>query len=905
MNYKIYIFFALLSTALFVACSTEKNTLINRTYHSTTAHYNGYFNANDLINQALKTYESSLKEDFDELLPVFPLPNETEVLGLYPAIDTAIAKCTKVITNHSMPSAENPSNKKEEHNRWIDENWTTIGQANFYRRDYDDALKSLEYVRKFYGKDPSNYIASLWIAKTQIQLKEYSKATLTLEKLAKAAKEYDEKIAAKKKVNLFKKDETTESGKKKKKPSRKAKKRAKKKAKKEEEENKTVDFPKSIRFDLEKTQASLAIKKGETDDAIEFLEKALTFAKKKQDKARVHFILGQLYGKKGSNQEAKSHFTKVIKYSNRFEMTFNARIKRAFMGGDAKIKKEFEKMLRDSKNAEYKDQIYFALAEIAFQEGKKEKGIEYLHKSALYSISNAKQKGKSYEKLGDLSYADRDYIRAQKYYDSCAKVIPENYPNGEVVRNKAEKLKDLVEAVEIASYEDSVQRIAAMSPAEQEAFAEKLIKKIKEDEAQRKRMEEVRKAEIQSQQALFNQNTSGNKWYWNNARTRSDGFDEFRKTWGSRDNEDNWRRSDKIVAATQLELDENGKEIEVIPTEATKDELTVENLLKDLPQGDSAIAASNARLVNALYDAGIIYKDQLNELEMAGKQFDAILARNYESDFNLLASFQLYKLNESSNRPKAEAQKDYILTYYPNSDYANYLRDPNFFVKRKEIEKLAEGEYVRVLDRYNRGLYYPVLTKANQVIDEEPKNPFRSKFMLLKALSLGQLNTDKSGLVPVLEQLSAEYPNSPEDSVGKEMLAVIKNGYSKDIEANFNKASIYKYEDNKEHWVIIFLDEKQSSSIAKTQVSDFNKEFFGKEKLNTSSKIFGDNQSVITVKTMTEMEAVRYMRIFKETRKYLLDLNKAKIISISQDNMKILFETKKLAEYELFYLEKY
>ncbi|MFT5858028.1 MAG: hypothetical protein ACI865_000112, partial [Flavobacteriaceae bacterium] len=133
-----------------VACSTEKNTVINRNFHSLNAHYNGYFNAVELLDQSIYTYRSSRQEDYYKLLPIDPLPDETEVSGMYPAIDTAIAKCKKVIRDHSMPGNDKPAKKKEEHNKWIDENWTTIGRASFYRRDYEGAMKSFLYVRKFY-----------------------------------------------------------------------------------------------------------------------------------------------------------------------------------------------------------------------------------------------------------------------------------------------------------------------------------------------------------------------------------------------------------------------------------------------------------------------------------------------------------------------------------------------------------------------------------------------------------------------------------------------------------------------------------------------------------------------------------------------------------------------------------
>lgn len=898
----IYVFSGVL---LFVAaaCSTEKNTLINRTYHGTTARYNGLFNANELLNQAMTTYKSSIKEDYYKILPVTPLPNEEEVMGMYPSIDTAIAKCTKVISRHSMPTADQPSKKKVEYNHWIDENWLAIGRSSYYRRDYDAAIKNFEFIRKFFANDPSNYEATLWIAKSQIEIKDYSGAQINLDKLDVAAEEADAKNASKSWKFWQKKDKESN----KKKLSKSAKKREKKKKKKEKAEEK-AEFPKRIRLEFEKTKAELSLAKRENEEAVKHLEKALEYAKKSSDKGRIHFILAQVNAKIGANEKAKYHYGKVLKYNTSFEMNFNARISRAFMGGDGKIKKQLNKMLRDEKNSEFKDQIYYALADIAIQEGNKEKGIEYLHRSTFYSISNPRQKGKSYERLGDISFADRNYIYAQKYYDSCSKVIPEDYPNAEGIKNKAIKLQDLVTAVETANYEDSVQRIAALSPAEQEKFAENLIKKMKEDEEARKRQEEAKMRELQNQAAVNQDLLSGNKSYWNNAKTRSEGFNEFRKNWGQRDNEDNWRRSDKITIVAFNPDDEN----DTIPkdgktTTAGGNDMTADKLLANLPVGDSAIAASNERLVSALYDAGMIYKDQLNETKMAADQFEKILARKYESKYNLMASYQLYGIYESTDANKAAEHKVNILANYPNSDYANYLRDPDYFIKRKEREKLNEEDYVTVLDRYSRGLYYPVISKADEIIDTDKENPYRSKYMLLKALSLGQLNTDKQPLVPVLEQVIAEYPGTPEEAKAKEMLNIIKNGYSANIEADFSSKNPYKYVEGADLLMVIFPDAKDLKNfpMAMVKVSNFNKEFFGKNRLITDSKIYKDDQSVIVVKTFKEKDAASYVRQFKKTKKYLEDMKDAKIIYITVENLRILFETKMLEEYESFLLENY
>ena len=859
-----------------VACSTEKNTTISRNYHSLNAHYNGYFNAKELIKQSIETYQTSREEDYYSLLPLNPVPNEKEVPGMYPAIDTAIVKCTKVIRDHSMPSNDRPSKKKVEHNRWIDENWTLIGEALYYRRDYEGAMKNFKFVRKFYSNDPSLFVGELWMAKTNMAKGKLTDAKFNLDNLDQAIAEQ-------------------ESG-----DQEKIKKKGSKK------EMKPAQFPKKIRFDFEKTKAELALMKGNSKEAIQYLEESLKYARisDKEGKARVHFILGQLHEEQGNKAGAAEHFSKVIRGTSSYEMAFNARLKRTFLGDGDKVKKDLLKMLRDQKNAEFKDQIYYALADLEIRDGDIAQGKVYLTESAFYSVNNTRQKGMAYERLADMSFAEKNYVGAQKYYDSCGRVIADTYPNAEAIRNKAIKLSDLVVAVETAQYEDSVQRIAAMSENDRESFLKKLIKKIEKEEKARKEREAERLLELQQNENLFVQTGTGSKWYWNNAKVRSQGYDEYKRMWGERENEDDWRRSDKVAAFAADNPDfEESDSLDLAVIE--EDTLSVELLMKDIPLTDSALAVSNERLLEAYYNAGNLYKDQLNEMKLAEKNFNKVLDRNIENKHNLLSAYELYTMYQTTNLTRAEEMKNYIFNNYTNSDYANYLRDPDFFIKKKERDALAEDSYTRVLERYNKRLYGPVLAQAEKVINEEKDNIFRSKYMLLKAMCLGQRFDQKDTLLPTLNLLLAEYPGTPESQRAQEMINIIKNGYSENIEVDFTNKSPYTYNDRVKMTVVIFPDAKRSSSDVKSRVTDFHREFFSRARLKVKSKVFKEGSVILVSVFENESEATKYITAYKNTRKYLLDLQNAQIMMITQENLITLLQKQELKEYDLFYEEYY
>jgi tetratricopeptide (TPR) repeat protein len=880
-NFFRFISGCILVSVLAFSCSTESNTFINRSYHGTTARYNGYFNANELLRLGITSYRTTLKENYYEVLSIDPLPDEKEVMALYPAIDTAIVKCTKVIQNHSMPSNDRPAMKKEEHNPWIDENWLTIGKASFYRRDYDAALKNFRFIKKFYKNDPTLYVAELWIAKTNIELKNNTDAGFNLENLDKAIEEEKALKEANKGVSKLKSN-------------------------KDDKEDKPAKFPKKIKFDLAKTKANLALKNNNKEDAIKFLKESLEFAKKKTDKARINFILGQLLEATGNREEAKYHYSKVLKYNANYELLFSAKIKRAFMGGSAKLKKELMKMLRDPKNAEYRDQIYYALADMEFQQGNKEGGKVNLTLCAFYSTTNTRQKGMAYEKLGNMSFNERNYISAQKYYDSCASVIPENYPNAEGIKMRVIKLADLVVAVERAHFEDSVQMIAKLSEKERIKFIENVIEETKKAEEIRKKQEARRLLELQKNQVAEQSGGGVNKWYWNNPKTKADGYDEFRRLWGSdRVNEDNWRRSEKIIVATFKEGDTTV--LDSIPLIAEiKDTLTVDYLLKNIPLTDSAYQLSQQKMVEAYYNAGVIYKDQLKETQLAEAQFTKVLEQTFDNPFTLLSAFQLYKLFEENDVVKATEYKNYILNNYPNSDYANFLRDPEYFIKKKEFDRIASDEYLTTLERYNEELYALFILKASDVIDNQPENIFRAKYMLLKAMSIGMMNDVKDEMVPVLENIVKDYPDTEEFERAKELLKIIEKGVSDNKKVDFTDKSIYEYNEDDTYYLLVFLEDKQSSNTEKGDIVDFNREFYSRLNLKVSAKIFGSSQNVVFIDEFENEATVKeYVSTFHATRKHISKLHNNKMIFISKKNLKTLFETQKLDEYEVFSLKHF
>ncbi|HEX2617388.1 MAG TPA: tetratricopeptide repeat protein, partial [Flavobacteriales bacterium] len=300
---------------LLVACSTEKDAFLNRTFHRLVARDNYWFNANEKLKESVEAMEKAYVDDFDEVLPVFIYGSEEQAKALVPDMEKCIEKCVTVIDRHSMDIGG------KEKNTWVDDAYFVIGRAHFYKRAYFDAERTFDYIGRRYKGQNRQMEAKLWLARTAIQVEQYSKAQSALDEI-KNQKE----------------------------------------------------LPRHFPHDqLSAVQADLDLHRGKVDDAITSLEHAVEIADKKKDRVRWSFILAQLYQMKGMEDKAIAQYNKVARMKPPYEMGFHAQIFQAlaFDRGDSKgLRTKLRRLLRDEKNVDHFDMIHYALAELDLKENK-------------------------------------------------------------------------------------------------------------------------------------------------------------------------------------------------------------------------------------------------------------------------------------------------------------------------------------------------------------------------------------------------------------------------------------------------------------------------------------------------------------------------------------------------------
>ena len=103
-------------------------------------------------------------------------------------------------------------------------------------------------------------------------------------------------------------------------------------------------------------------------------------------------------------------------------MQFSARLKRAFLGGDAKLVKELRKMLRDEKNAEFKDQIYYALAQIDKTNGNEAGVFENLHQFCFFLYKQCPSKSTVISRNGGYTLSTEELYTCTKILRQLRKI---------------------------------------------------------------------------------------------------------------------------------------------------------------------------------------------------------------------------------------------------------------------------------------------------------------------------------------------------------------------------------------------------------------------------------------------------------------------------------------------------
>jgi len=742
----------------------KKFTPVRKVIQNSISHYNFYFNANNKLNAVIERAKLAQKDDYSKLLSFYPYTFENTAAQQV-ELDSVIYKATAGILLHDLRSD------------WVDNFYLLIGKAYYLRNELDSAALTFQFInynlfprnkkeddsriigtnegaannvisiankekrnilQKTFTKPPSRNDALIWLTRTLTDRKQYGDAAGL--------------------INILQND---------------------------------PNLPSRLRNDLEEVTAYWFYSQDNFDSSAVHLENALTASDNKQDRARWEFLLGQMFEMSGQFDKSSDYYAKASKHTVDPVMDIYARLNDAKMlrqnGNTTELANSISKLLsmaKKDKYVAYRDIIYYSTGQLSLQQPDTTGGISFYNKSLRYNENNSIYKSKTFLQLANIAYSQRDYKNAFAYYDSLRTDSANIEQQLFDLNERRKSLSKIVQEIAVIELEDSLQMIAAMSPADREIFIKKLVRKYRKERG----LKEEDKFEGNTL-ITFNNDKSGavdlfssssnpskGEWYFYNSTLKSRGYNEFKSRWGKRTNVDNWRRktqSDDLVNRNSggmdpLEPMDSSRmlNVNVEPVEFSFDALSL-----NIPLSTEKMDNSNSRIAASLLELGKLFQFELQDHLQAIVTFEDYLERFPEKPVDQAFLGLYYSFSKIGNTAKAAFYKNLLATKYPQSAANILLQNPTANQPDKKNPEVTK-RYQAVYDMFIEGRFSDALDAKKKEDSIYGNTYWTPQLLYIESIQYIKEKNDSSAIA-VLNNIITLYPGSPLKDKAQTMIDVL------------------------------------------------------------------------------------------------------------------------------------
>ncbi len=667
-----------------------------------------------------------------------------------------------------------------------------------------------------------------------------------------------------------------------------------------------------IKEEIPAAYAHLYLKQKDYDKAIPALNNAIEKESSKKVKARYAFILAQIYEYKQNYSEALKYYSQVDNFKPSFLMDFHAKLKKLKLShSTGKTSKEsalksLDKMIKEEKYADFRSQLYFAKGELEIENNNIAEAIGFFQKSLKEPGSTKQQQANVYNSLANIFYKQEKYLPSSTYYDSTLIVLDKKDERYLEVEKRARNLKDIALNIKIINEQDSLLRLSTLTREELIELAERV-----EQENIEKGVADASAISRPSRKPGAGNRRTGREsssFFAYNDMALLQGQSDFRRKWGDRALEDNWRRSNRTNASETTD-------VEVVVDEPKKDmsDEQVRKILGDIPFSPKQKTSANNKIADAMYDLGVKYRDNLDNYEKSTETLEELLRRYPNFEKRLDAYYYLYlSYNDLNQRSKANGYASKITSEFPESDYAKIISDPAYLDELIADGGSLERIYKEVYSLFENEKYAQAKARIDLSKNElELSNPYAAKFGLLSAMCIGSLE-GKDAYVKALRDVTTRYPNAPEKTRAQEILRFLRGEGDAFSDLIYEEEKdVFKDEEEKLHYNILVVYDVDNNKMndLKVALSDYNKKYHKQDKLKVASIFLNredDSQIVLIRRFKNKSKAMQYYvsaitKADELTKGLDIDYT---MYSVTQRNYREIIKQKSEKAYRAFY-EKY
>ena len=731
-----------------MGCSSKQNTAKTRWWQAFNTRYNVYFNGSQAFIEGSIEKETGNEDNFTEMIPLYIVANKNSKELGKGNFETAVLKAEKSIKLHSIKRKPKWTKKRRktakdvewlnrrEYNPVLWKAWLLLGKSQFQMGNFDEAAATFSYMARLYSTQPAiNGIARAWLAKSYVELDWLYDAEDVIKKMERDTMHY--RAVA----------------------------------------------------DWDYTYADYYIHAHQYKEAIPYLRKVIKHEKRRKLRARQWYLMGQLYSAIDDKTMAYKSFRRVTRLNPPYILSFNARIAQTeVLAGQApkKMLRKLKRMARNDNNADYLDQVYYAIGNIYLAEGDTAQAIGAYEKGNKKATRSGIEKGVLLLRLGDLYWELEKYSDAQRCYGEAIGLLDKDRDDYEQLSQRSKVLDELVPFTDAIHLQDSLQELALMDEKDRNAAIDRVIEALIKKEKEEKKAALEAQAQAQAQQGTTTKKTTSSSsstkesavWYFYNPTAVSQGKASFQSQWGTRENADDWQRINKTVVSFDNDEEDEEEEMNDSTMAALANDSTMtapegekndsaandphkrEYYLAQIPFTEEQVAASNVIIKDGLFHSGVIFKDKLDNLPLSEKQFIRLTTKFPEYEHNDEAFYHLFLLySRLGDHRKAATYIDSLKLRYPESQWTLLLSNPYFVENAKFGVHIEDSLYGATYEAFKGDRHREVDANVRLSAERFPLGANRAKFLFIGGLS--QLNDgNPDSCVAMLTEVVNKYSQS-------------------------------------------------------------------------------------------------------------------------------------------------
>ena len=724
-----------------------------RFFQNLTTHYNYFFNANNKLNEVIGSAKAAHKDDYTSLLPFYNYSLDVTAQNTK-ELDSVIYKSQTGIVMHDL------------RNDWADNLYLLWGAAWFFEKKFDSASLMFQFINYSFAEKEKDgyyrYIGSRMDGNNALSIstkenRSFPKNTVTPPSRnnafiwqARTMIENGNTAEAGSLIATLKNDPL---------------------------------FPSRLKDDLEELEAYWYYRQGAWDSSAAHLQKALGQAQTKQERARWEYLIAQMLERTGKFEKAQKFYTKAIGHTTDPVMDVYARLNIVRVQKDSSTNyidkniAELLKMARRDKYTDYRDVIYFMAAQMELERNNIAAAEELFLKSSKYNNGNLGSKNKAFLMIADLSYDQKKWAQAARFYDSVLTDDMEKPETITRVQIRKELLSRIIGYTSTISKEDSLQRIAAMPEEERNALLNKMVKQLRKQQGlgDDNTISSGNAARnTTTPEMLFPTGQTKGEWYFYNNNLKTQGQSTFKQVWGNRPNVDNWRRfsdvNQQLLAKTPNNTREPVKTLDNI--EALDETPSFAKLQAGLPLTPAQLALSNDSLRISLFELGKVYLNEAEDFPLAIETFEELRRRFPDFKKDEILFYLNYAYKKAGNEPEADKYKRLLLNQQPDSRFATILSTGSDPAKADSKNSEATKAYEGVYDLFISGQFENALAAKKMADSIYRTNYWQPQLLYIEsAYHIKQRND--SVAIDVLQTLIAQDPNAPMAQKAQVMIDVL------------------------------------------------------------------------------------------------------------------------------------